>query len=79
MGRPVEVREAALLQDRTAGEALRALRRGRYTLLRVIGPEDRLLGTLDEGALLQGLLRRGRQATLGELLFAQGEGDSPTP
>ena len=60
-GRPVEVREAALMADRTAGEALRALRRGRYTLIRVVGPGDRLLGTLDEGALLQGLMDRGEK------------------
>ena len=68
-GRPVEVREAALMADRTAGEALRALRRGRYTLIRVVGPGDRLLGTLDEGALLQGLMDRGEKITLGELFF----------
>ena len=68
-GRPVEVREAALLFDRTAGEALRALRRGRYTLIRVIGKGDRLLGTLDEGALLRGLVERGESVTLGELVF----------
>ncbi len=68
-GRPVEVREAALMADRTAGEALRALRRGRYTLIRVVGPGDRMLGTLDEGALLQGLMERGEKITLGELLF----------
>lgn len=68
-GRPVEVREAALMADRTAGEALRALRRGRYTLIRVVGPGDRLLGTLDEGALLQGLMERGEKITLRELLF----------
>ena len=68
-GRPVEVREAALMADRTAGEALRALRRGRYTLIRVVGPGDRLLGTLDEGALLRGLMDRGEKITLGELFF----------
>ena len=68
-GRPVEVREAALMADRTAGEALRALRRGRYTLIRVVGPGDRLLGTLDEGALLQGLMERGEKITLGDLFF----------
>ena len=68
-GRPVEVREAALMADRTAGEALRALRRGRYTLIRVVGPGERMLGTLDEGALLQGLMERGEKITLGELLF----------
>ena len=68
-GRPVEVREAALRADRTAGEALRSLRRGRYTLIRVVGKGDRLLGTLDEGALLEGLMKRGEGATLGELLF----------
>lgn len=68
-GRPVEVREAALGADRTAGEALRALKRGRYTLIRVIGRGDRLLGTLDEGALMQGLMQRGEAITLGELVF----------
>ncbi len=68
-GRPVEVRESALMADRTAGEALRALRRGRYTLIRVVGPGDRLLGTLDEGALLRGLMDRGEKITLGELFF----------
>lgn len=68
-GRPVEVREAALYEDRTAGEALRALRRGQYTLIRVLGPKDRLLGTLDEGALLQGLTQRGEHVTLRELVF----------
>ena len=46
-----------------------SLRRGRYTLIRVIGRGDRLLGTLDEGALLEGLMRRGEQVTLGELVF----------
>ena len=65
----MEVREAALFADRTAGEALRSLRRGRYTLIRVVGRGDRLLGTLDEGALLQGLLQRGENVTLGELVF----------
>ena len=68
-GRPVEVREAALYADRTADEALRSLRRGRYTLIRVVGKGDRLLGTLDEGALLEGLMKRGEAATLGELVF----------
>ena len=68
-GRPVEVREAALIADRTAGEALRALRRGRYTLIRVVDRNDRLLGTLDEGALLRGLMDRGEKITLGELFF----------
>lgn len=68
-GRPVEVREAALYADRTAEEALRSLRRGRYTLIRVVGKGDRLLGTLDEGALLEGLMKRGEAATLGELVF----------
>ena len=68
-GRPVEVREAALMPDRTAGEALRALRRGRYTLIRVVDRNDRLLGTLDEGALLRGLMDRGEKITLGELFF----------
>ena len=68
-GRPVEVREAALYADRTAGEALRSLRRDRYTLIRVVGRGDRLLGTLDEGALVQGLLERGESITLGELVF----------
>ncbi len=68
-GRPVEVQEAALYEDRTAGEALRALRRGRYTLIRVVGRGDRLLGTLDEGTLLQGLMERGEGVTLRELVF----------
>ena len=68
-GRPVEVREAALMADRTAEEALRALRRGRYTLIRVVDRNDRLLGTLDEGALLQGLVERGEGVTLRELVF----------
>ncbi len=68
-GRPIEVREAALMADRTAGEALRALRRGRYTSIRVVGQGNRLLGTLDEGALLQGLMERGENVTLRELLF----------
>ena len=68
-GRPVEVREAALYADRTAGEARRSLRRDRYTLIRVVGRGDRLLGTLDEGALVQGLLERGESITLGELVF----------
>ena len=68
-GRPVEVREAALMADRTAGEALRALHRGRYTLIRVVDRNDRLLGTLDEGALLRGLMDRGEKITLGELFF----------
>ncbi len=68
-GRPVEVREAVLMADRTAGEALRALRRGRYTLIRVVDRNDRLLGTLDEGALLRGLMDRGEKITLGELFF----------
>ena len=68
-GRPLEVREAALRADRTAGEALRALRRDRYTLIRVLGRGDRLLGTLDEGALLQGLVERGEGVTLRELVF----------
>ena len=62
--------EAALLGDRTAGEALRALRRGRYTLIRVVDGEGRMIGTLDEGALLQGLLRRGENITLWELVFS---------
>jgi len=35
----------------------------------VVGPGDRLLGTLDEGALLQGLMDRGEKITLGDLFF----------
>ena len=67
-GRPVEVREAALGADRTAGEALRALRRGRYTLIWVLGRGERFLGTVDEGMLLQALARQGEGVTLGELV-----------
>ena len=37
--------------------------------IRVVGKGDRLLGTLDEGALLEGLMKRGEAATLGELVF----------
>ena len=68
-GRPVEIREVALRADRTAGEALRALRQGRYTLIRVIDEGDRMRGALDEGALLQGLMERGEKITLRELVF----------
>lgn len=68
-GRPVEVRQAALMADRTAGEALRTLRRGRYTLLYVVDAGERILGTLDEGRLLEGLLSRGEAVTLRELVF----------
>lgn len=71
-GRPVEVREAALMENRTVGEALRALRRGRYTIIRVIDQRDRVRGTLDEGALLQELMRRGEKTTLRELLSSGG-------
>ena len=71
-GRPVEVREAAMMADRTAGEALRALRRGRYTLLRVVDRGDRLLGTLDEGTLLDGVVTQGENVTLGELISLAG-------
>ena len=71
-GRPVEVREAAMMADRTAGEALRALRRGRYTLLRVVDRGDRLLGTLDEGTLLDGVVTQGENVTLGELISFTG-------
>lgn len=67
-GRPVEVREAILRGDRTAGEALRALRRDRYTLLRVVDAQGRMIGALDEGTLLQGLMERGEGATLRELV-----------
>jgi stage IV sporulation protein FB len=71
-GRPVEVREAAMMADRTAGEALHALRRGRYTLLRVVDRGDRLLGTLDEGTLLDGVVTQGENVTLGELISLAG-------
>lgn len=76
-GRPVEVREAALMENRTAGEALRALRRGSYTLIQVIGKGDRLLGALDEGTLMRGLMERGENVTLGELLSSAIQYPSP--
>ena len=76
-GRPVEVREAALLADRTAGEALRTLRRGRYTLVYVVDAQGRMIGTLDEGALLQGLTTRGEQITLLEMISFATEKPSP--
>ena len=72
LGRPVEVREAALLADRTAGEALRSLRRGRYTLIRVTDGRGRMIGTLDEGTLLQGLMAGGEQITLREMISSAG-------
>ena len=72
LGRPVEVREAALLADRTAGEALRSLRRGRYTLIRVTDGRGRMIGTLDEGTLLQGLMAGGEQITLWEMISSAG-------
>ena len=73
-GRPVEVREAALLADRTVGEALRSLRRGRYTLLYVVDGRGRMVGTLDEGTLLQGLTERGEGTTLGEMIARKAHG-----
>ena len=76
-GRPVEVREAALLADRTAGEALRTLRRGRYTLLYVVDAQGRMIGALDEGALMQGLTTRGEQITLLEMISFATEKPSP--
>ncbi len=76
-GRPVEVREAALLADRRLGEALRALRRGRYTLIRVVDRDDRLLGTLDEGTLIEGLMAGGEQITLRQLLSFATKKPSP--
>lgn len=76
-GRPVEVREAALLADRTAGEALRTLRRGRYTLVYVVDAQGRMIGALDEGALLQGLTTRGEQITLLEMISFATEKPSP--
>ena len=39
------------------------------TLIRVVDRNDRLLGTLAEGALLRGLRDRGEKITLGELFF----------
>ena len=72
-GRPVEVRMAALGADRTAGEALQALRRGRYTLLWVVGPGDRCLGTVDEGTLMRGMMEKGEGATIGEIVGMKNE------
>ncbi len=69
-GRPVEVRGTALNGDRTAAEALLSLRRGRYTLLFVTDGRGRILGVLDEGALLAALTRRGGNVPLRELVFS---------
>jgi len=51
-----------------AADALAALSAGRYTVLRVVGPDMRTRGGLDEGALLAGVARWGADVTLGRIL-----------
>lgn len=65
-GRPVDVRQVAIGEERTLGEAVRLLRQGQYTLLWVLDGQGRLLGTLDEGRLMELAAQRGQRTALGE-------------
>lgn len=73
-GRPVDVYEVAMGADKTLGEAVPMVRSGQYTLLLVVDGGGRLLGTIDEGRLMEAAAQLGQQATLGQVV---GDGDVP--
>jgi len=67
-GRSLPVRHMAAAPGLRAADALAALSAGRYTVLRVVGPDMRTRGELDEGALLAGVARWGADVTVGRIL-----------
>lgn len=67
-GRPVDVYTVAVGEKCSVGGAVSMVRQGQYTLLLVVDGNGRLLGTVDEGRLLDAAARLGQQATLGEVL-----------
>ena len=67
-GEGCRVQHIAVHASVSAGEAMRILRRDQYNVLRVVDGDLRLLGELDEGALIAGIAKRGPETTLSELL-----------
>lgn len=67
-GRPVDVYEVAVGAACKVREAVGMVRQGQYTLLLVVDGKGRLLGTVDEGRLMDAATRLGQQATLGEVV-----------
>jgi stage IV sporulation protein FB len=64
----VEMRALAVRADMPASKALMEMSGVRYTVLHVLNAEFRIIGRLDEGALLDGIAKKGPHITLGELL-----------
>ena len=64
----VPVREIAARETMCAAEALRFLNGAGFTVLRVVDGDLRTVGELDEGRIIAGIVRYGREVTTGELL-----------
>lgn len=67
-GRRAEVYQIAVSPDRTIGAVMKLLRQGQYTLLLVVDSRGRLLGTVDEGRLMEAAARWGQQTTMEQAL-----------
>lgn len=64
----MEVHMIAANASMRGEEALRLMRGNRYNCIRVVDEHMRLLGELDEAALLIGMVQRGSGAPIGEIL-----------
>lgn len=67
-GRTVDVHQRAVGEGQKIGEAIKLLRQGEYTLLWVVDGRGRVLGTLDEGRLMEAAARFGRDKVLKDIL-----------
>lgn len=67
-GRPVDVYTVAVGEKCSVGEAVTMVRQGQYTLLLVVDSNGRLLGTVDEGRLMDAAARLGQQTPLGQVV-----------
>jgi stage IV sporulation protein FB len=67
-GEALPMRHMAVRASLSAGAALRQLSVSRYNLLLVLDEDMEVIGHLDEGRLLNGIARKGQDATVGELL-----------
>ena len=67
-GEPVEIRQIAVHKDTTVNEAYRMLQSQRYSVICVLDDEMRVIGSLDEGRLVQCILERRTEISLRDVI-----------
>lgn len=67
-GEGIKTVQIALHMSATAGAAMRSCSAGRYNIILVVDDSMRIQGRLDEGDLLWGIAKYGRQCMIGELI-----------